>query len=150
MKKVIAILSLLSISSTVFAATCGSVNLQDDIQKIQSLSESELSSESKVILINQTKLAKVSEIIACSAARGLITKKDSDFAIMQLNIDRAQDIKKINQEAQYLETLLEDPSLSAGMRQLYKQAIQETPQRIKEKNDLLDTVIFHIKQRTQN
>ena len=147
MKKMIAILSIVSISSTSFATTCISGNLQEDIQKIQSLN---LSQASKAMLIGESKSAKVSEIVACSATRELITREDSAFATMQLNLERALDIKKIDQEAQYLASLLSDSSLNEGLRQVYQQMLKETPQRIKEKNIFVDTVISNIKQRTKN
>ena len=145
MKKYFSVLFVILVGLGAKAEKCVSGDLEANIQEIQAAN---LGEETTQVEIYGAKIAKLSEIIACSAMRQSISKKDSEFAINQLQIQRGQSLQKIEQNRLSYVTELQRPDLSEGARETYEWALLDIRLRVEEENQNTEAVIAGIKKQT--
>lgn len=150
MKKIklaLSIITIISVTSAVsMAATCRSNDIRRDLAEIQSLSIPE---ETKEGLVQDLKIAKTKQIIACSASNIEISRDDAVFAIEQLEARRKSQINIIENQNSIKRTDVDVATMSMAGRYLHNSMESDSTSRVKEINNWVDAVIARIKRNTK-
>lgn len=147
MKTVIAVLSLMSLSSLGFAGVCNSKNLGQAQERLASLQG--LSTEEKAILLNGMELVKESEILTCAGLGLNISPEEASFAISSIEKDRTSKLFEIKKSQQRLLLLLQDETVSVADRSWYSQGLSLIPKRISQVNEHADTLVTQLVRATR-
>jgi len=142
-KFALSIVTVLSATSSVsLAAICRSSDIRRDLAEIQSLS---VPDETKETLMQEIKVAKTKQIIACSTSNMEISQEDAAFAIEQLEARRRTQINTIENQSAIKRSDLDIATMSTAGRYLYNSMGNDSATRIKEINSWVDAVITRIK-----
>lgn len=147
MKKLMLMSLILGFVSVSFATNCQSGDLAKDIDQIQA---AELDPETVQDLIESSKIAKLTEIIACSASRYEISTADSEFALQLLQEQESNEIAQMRADLQTYLTLLQTENLSEDDKESYQWLVQDIPKRIQESIIQTKEIISGIKRNTRH
>ncbi len=149
MKKMLTILSLVSISLTAFGKEkCVSADILTEQQRINQTEG--LSDESRRFLLNGTFSLKMVQILACTSMKKKISKADSEFAVAYMEDDAKTKIAKLERDAEYMQTALNDQETNDIIRTVYTKSLELIPQEIEREKQTTQAIIKDIKKLTRN
>lgn len=147
MKKMTTILSVVLMSSTVFAANCNSLDLAEGQKRIQGIEG--LSIERQASHLNILKNAKTTQILACASLGEDISQDDARFAIGELVKSRIATIQALESQIAYMKSQLSNSELSSSKRELFSQNLALSSNQLDTLKNTQDSAITKITKLTK-
>lgn len=147
MRKLVAVLSLVSISLTAFAKDkCVTNDLLTEKAKIDKLEG--LNDVERQFLIQGAYSVKMTQILACVGLNQKMSKADSEYGISYLEDELKTRIHTLESRRTNIETILANPETSEIERDVYSRSYELIPQEIEREKATTASLIKYIKKAT--
>lgn len=149
MRKLIAVLSLVSISSTVMAKEkCVTYDLLAEQEKLKNTEG--LTADTLPFLMQGTYNVKMVQLLTCIGMNKKISKADSAFGVAFMEDDLKARLHKLEQDRINYENLLKDSELNGIEREIYSQSLATIPHQIEQEKRSNASILRGLKRLTRD